>query len=92
MQGLIAEISEDNLANPAETAMMMVPCFLYSIQNNLLLLAVSSLDPPVYYVVSQPKILSTTVFSIIILKKTISARGLSQKKCKWFSAPPPLGH
>ena len=65
MQGLIAEISEDILANPAETAMMMVPWFLYSIQNNLLLLAVSSLDPPVYYVVSQLKILSTAVFSIV---------------------------
>ena len=74
MQGFVAEISEDILAKPAETAMMMVPCFLYFIQNNLLLLAVSSLDPPVYYVVSQLKILSTAVFSIIILRKTISGR------------------
>ena len=74
VQGFVAEISEDILAKPAETAMMMVPCFLYFIQNNLLLLAVSSLDPPVYYVVSQLKILSTAVFSIIILRKTISGR------------------
>jgi hypothetical protein len=47
---------------------MMVPCFLYFIQI-LLLLAVSSLDPPVYYVVSPLKILATAVFSIIILRK-----------------------
>jgi hypothetical protein len=54
IHGLIAEISEDILSKPAETAMMMVPCFLYFVQNNLLL-AVASLDPPVYYVVSQVK-------------------------------------
>ncbi len=55
IHGLIAEISEDILSQPAETAMMMVPCFLYFVQNNLLLVAVASLDPPVYYVVSQVK-------------------------------------
>lgn len=32
---------------------MLVPCCLYSIQNNLLLLAVANLDPPVYYLISQ---------------------------------------
>jgi hypothetical protein len=55
IHGLIAEISEDILSKPAETAMMMVPCFLYFVQINLLLVAVASLDPPVYYVVSQVK-------------------------------------
>ena len=54
--------------------MMMVPCFLYFVQNNLLLVAVASLDPLVYYVVSQLKILATATFSIAILKKTISGR------------------
>ena len=53
LNGLMTEISEDILSRPAETAMMMVPCFLYFVQNNLLLVAVASLDPPVYYVVSQ---------------------------------------
>jgi hypothetical protein len=55
LNGLMIEISEDILSRPAETAMMMVPCFLYFVQNNLLLVAVASLDPPVYYVVSQVK-------------------------------------
>ena len=55
LNGLMTEISEDILSRPAETAMMMVPCFLYFLQNNLLLVAVASLDPPVYYVVSQVK-------------------------------------
>jgi hypothetical protein len=34
VQGLATVISEDVLSKPAETAMMMVPCFLYFIQNN----------------------------------------------------------
>ena len=53
MQGLISEISDDILSKPLETSLMMIPCFLYFVQNNLLLLAVANLDPPVYYVVSQ---------------------------------------
>jgi hypothetical protein len=55
IHGLMTEVSEDIISRPAETAMMMVPCFLYFVQNNLLLMAVASLDPPVYYVVSQVK-------------------------------------
>ena len=55
IHGLMTEMSEDIISRPAETAMMMVPCFLYFVQNNLLLVAVASLDPPVYYVVSQVK-------------------------------------
>ena len=55
LNGLMTEIPENILSRPAETAMMMVPCFLYFVQNNLLLVAVASLDPPVYYVVSQVK-------------------------------------
>mmetsp|Transcript_23236 Transcript_23236/g.37321 ORF Transcript_23236/g.37321 Transcript_23236/m.37321 type:complete len:359 (-) Transcript_23236:386-1462(-) len=70
--GLYSEISTDILSKRTETAMMMVPCFLYFVQNNLLLLAVANLDPPVYYVVSQLKILATALFSILILKKQIS--------------------
>lgn len=52
----------------------MVPCLLYFVQNNLLLLAVANLDPPVYYVVSQLKIFATALFSIIILGAVISKR------------------
>ena len=74
LNGLMTEIPENILSRPAETATMMVPCFLYFLQNNLLLLAVASLGPPVYYVVSQLKILATATFSIAILKKTISGR------------------
>lgn len=53
IRGLLAEISVDILSKKLETAKMMVPCFLYFIQNNLLLVAVANLEPPVYYVVSQ---------------------------------------
>ena len=55
LNGLMTEISEDILSRPAETAMMMVPCFLYFVQNNATLVAVANLDPPVFYVVAQVK-------------------------------------
>jgi len=46
-------INDGILGKPAETVTMFVPCCLYFIQNNLLLLAVANLDAPVYYLVSQ---------------------------------------
>ena len=71
-QGMVSEISDDILSKPSETTMMMIPCFLYFVQNNLLLLAVANLDPPVYYVVSQV----TTVDSGSIDVRNVLARRL----------------
>eukprot|EP00802_Teleaulax_amphioxeia_P014059 Tamp_14118.p1 GENE.Tamp_14118~~Tamp_14118.p1 ORF type:complete len:375 (+),score=44.73 Tamp_14118:164-1288(+) len=74
IRGLILELYDGIISKQAETAWMMVPCCLYFVQNNLLLLAVAKLNPPVYYVVSQLKILATALFSVLLLDKTISTR------------------
>jgi UDP-sugar transporter A1/2/3 len=72
--GLFQELHRDVVSQPRETGGLMVPCILYFVQNNLLLLSVANLDPPVYYVLSQLKILATALFSILILGSVISAR------------------
>ena len=45
--GLAGELHRDVLSEPRETGELMLPCLLYFLQNNLLLLAVANLEPPV---------------------------------------------
>ncbi|KAL3785073.1 hypothetical protein HJC23_001451 [Cyclotella cryptica] len=47
---------------------------LYTIQKNLLYLAISNLDAAVFQVTYQAKILTTAVFSVILLGKKLSCR------------------
>ena len=62
IRGLVLELYDGIISKQAETAWMMVPCCLYFVQNNLLLLAVAKLNPPVYYVVSQVMYLKLAFF------------------------------
>jgi UDP-sugar transporter A1/2/3 len=56
---------------------MAIPAFLYAVQKNLLYLAISNLDAAVFQVAYQGKILTTALFSVIIMKKKLSARQIS---------------
>ncbi|KAL5251199.1 hypothetical protein ACHWQZ_G016791 [Mnemiopsis leidyi] len=55
-----------------------VPAFLYVIQNQLLFVSLANLDPATYQITYQLKILTTAVFSIVLLHKSIS-------KAQWLS-------
>lgn len=55
-----------------------VPALLYVIQNQLLFTSLANLDPATYQITYQLKILTTAVFSIVLLNKSIS-------KTQWFS-------
>lgn len=57
---------------------LAVPAILYTIQNNLLFLALSSLDAATYQVTYQLKILTTAMFSVAMLGKKLN-------RIKWFS-------
>ena len=47
---------------------------LYTVQKNLLYLAISNLDAAVFQVTYQSKILTTAVFSVLILKRKLSCQ------------------
>ncbi|KAK4221343.1 nucleotide-sugar transporter-domain-containing protein [Podospora fimiseda] len=53
---------------------LVVPAALYTLQNSLVYVAISNLDPVTYQVTYQLKILTTVLFSILLLGKIISSR------------------
>mmetsp|Transcript_25201 Transcript_25201/g.28817 ORF Transcript_25201/g.28817 Transcript_25201/m.28817 type:complete len:388 (+) Transcript_25201:41-1204(+) len=73
-----SEIYHHLWESPIELMKVSVPSFLYVVQNNLLYLALTNLDAATYQVCYQLKILTTALFSAILLKRTFS-------RMKWFS-------
>lgn len=70
-KGDFLEFAGDELTNP-DILKLAVPGILYTIQNNLLFLALSNLEAAVYQVTYQLKILTTAMFSIAMLGRTLS--------------------
>ena len=64
---LIGEFQDHVIGAPAEVIKLCVPSLLYTVQNNLLYLALTNLDAATYQVCYQLKILTTAVFSAILL-------------------------
>mmetsp|Transcript_11067 Transcript_11067/g.14469 ORF Transcript_11067/g.14469 Transcript_11067/m.14469 type:complete len:418 (-) Transcript_11067:171-1424(-) len=63
---------------PFEVVKLFVPSLLYTVQNNLLYLALTNLDAATYQVCYQLKILTTALFSAVMLNRKFSAK-------KWFA-------
>mmetsp|Transcript_20907 Transcript_20907/g.27123 ORF Transcript_20907/g.27123 Transcript_20907/m.27123 type:complete len:345 (+) Transcript_20907:106-1140(+) len=63
---------------PLEIIKLAVPSLLYCIQNNLLYYALSNLDAAPYQVCYQIKILTTALFSVLMLKRKLS-------RLKWLA-------
>ena len=78
MDGLAKQLRQHILHSPGELLKLSVPSFLYMIQNNLLYLALSNLDAATYQVCYQLKILTTAVFSALMLKRKFS-------RTKWMA-------
>mmetsp|Transcript_21405 Transcript_21405/g.35418 ORF Transcript_21405/g.35418 Transcript_21405/m.35418 type:complete len:405 (-) Transcript_21405:68-1282(-) len=75
---LMGELQEHIINSPMEMVKLCVPSLLYTIQNNLLYLALTNLDAATYQVCYQLKILTTAVFSALLLQRKFSPR-------KWAS-------
>ncbi|CAG8596033.1 4679_t:CDS:2 [Paraglomus brasilianum] len=71
-------VQTEILNKPKEVMRMLVPSGLYALQNNLLYVALSNLEAATFQVTYQMKILSTAVFSVILLHRSLS-------KEKWFA-------
>lgn len=65
---LLGELNRNVIHAPVEMLKLSVPSFLYTVQNNLLYLALTNLDAATYQVCYQLKILTTAVFSMVLLQ------------------------
>lgn len=75
---LLRELNEHVINSPMEMLKLCVPSLLYTIQNNLLYMALTNLDAATYQVCYQLKILTTAVFSALLLQRKFSRQ-------KWAS-------
>ncbi|EYC09736.1 hypothetical protein Y032_0059g3019 [Ancylostoma ceylanicum] len=73
-----SELYSEVIQKRSETLKVAVPAVLYVIQNNLLFLALSKLDAATYQVTYQLKILTTALFSVTML-------GRSLNRLKWLA-------
>jgi len=71
---LLHDLTEHVVQSPVEMAKLSVPSFLYTVQNNLLYFALTNLDAATYQVCYQLKILTTAVFSMILLQRKFSPK------------------
>jgi len=69
---LVTEIYDHVWASPHEMLKLCVPSFLYTVQNNLLYLALTNLDAATYQILYQMKILTTAIFSATMLRRRFS--------------------
>jgi UDP-sugar transporter A1/2/3 len=74
----VTEIHHHTVQSPVEMMKLTIPSLLYTVQNNLLYLALTNLDAATYQVCYQLKILTTALFSAVLLQRTFSCM-------KWIS-------
>lgn len=72
--GLVNILRNELLGKPKEFVKMLVPASMYTVQNNLLFLALTNLDAATYQVTYQFKILTTAFFSVTLLGKHLTMR------------------
>mmetsp|Transcript_57385 Transcript_57385/g.141049 ORF Transcript_57385/g.141049 Transcript_57385/m.141049 type:complete len:318 (-) Transcript_57385:29-982(-) len=71
---LVATFRDALLGAPSEAARLAVPAAIYTVQTNLLYVAIDHLSTPVYLISAQFKVVTTAVLSVALLGRRLSAR------------------
>ncbi|CAF97568.1 unnamed protein product, partial [Tetraodon nigroviridis] len=71
VQAMYQLLREEIVNKPGETMKLAIPAGIYTLQNNLLYVALSNLDAATYQVTYQLKILTTALFSVSMLGKKL---------------------
>nr|XP_012604091.1 UDP-N-acetylglucosamine transporter isoform X3 [Microcebus murinus]XP_012604092.1 UDP-N-acetylglucosamine transporter isoform X3 [Microcebus murinus]XP_012604093.1 UDP-N-acetylglucosamine transporter isoform X3 [Microcebus murinus] len=71
LRALNRVLHDEILNKPMETLKLAIPSGIYTLQNNLLYVALSNLDAATYQVTYQLKILTTALFSVSMLGKKL---------------------
>ncbi|XP_051555276.1 solute carrier family 35 member A3b isoform X1 [Myxocyprinus asiaticus] len=71
IRGLNRVLKEEIVNKPRLTLQLAIPSGIYTLQNNLLYVALSNLDAATYQVTYQLKILTTALFSVSMLGKRL---------------------
>ena len=71
-------INEQIIKNPMDSIKTGIPALLFTIQTNLVYVAISNLDAAVFQVTFQIKILTTAIFMVLMLNKSLN-------RIQWFS-------
>lgn len=82
---LVGELNRHVVNAPVEMLKLSVPSFLYTVQNNLLYFALTNLDAATYQVCYQLKILTTAVFSMVLLQVRDIVRLQSVRQTSFYS-------
>ena len=64
---------ENNFDHPLDTLKLAVPAIFYTIQNNLVYVALANLEATTFQVGYQMKVITTALLSVIILKRHLSS-------------------
>ncbi|MEE6517348.1 hypothetical protein FKM82_027512 [Ascaphus truei] len=73
------QVLHDEIINkPMETLKLAIPSGIYTLQNNLLYVALSNLDAVTYQVTYQLRIITTALFSVSMLQRKLN-------RYQWFS-------
>lgn len=68
---LISVLDQQIWKNKLDSIKTGIPALLYTIQNNLIYLAISNLDAAVFQVTFQIKLLTTALFTVIMLNRSL---------------------